>query len=194
LPAWLAAALLLVPLPGITSAAFADESKASAEHMAETVQSTAADIRVHLALETKLAASDAVSAFEIDTDVKDGVAYLEGTVESEARKELATEIASSVEGVRSVRNSLVVIGGGEPGMLEKMQDATRDVALTTRVKARLLASDNTSGLAISVSSDDGVVTLEGEVDSETEKELAATIAANTAGVADVHNEIVLEKS
>lgn len=194
--AWLMAGLFLAPLPAISSTSAADvgadEAGKSTEQIAETVRDTAADVRIHLALETKLAASDTLSAFEIDTDVKDGVAYLKGTVESEARKELAAELARSVEGVRTVRNGLVV-DGGEPGVLEQMQDTARDAALTTRVKARLLASDNTSGLAISVNSEDGVVTLGGAVASEAEKELAEVIAANTGSVAEVRNKIHLEK-
>lgn len=156
--------------------------------MTESAQGTAQDIRMHVALEAKLAQSDELSALAIGTDVKDGVVHLEGKVDSDARKELATELAKSVDGVKSVRNDLQVVGD-EPGLLEKMQQAAGEGALTARVKTRLLASQNTSGLDIDVSTEDDVVTLEGEVGSETERELAELIAANTAGVAQVRNKL-----
>ena len=185
-PTWIIAGmiagLLLAPLPAAV---------AGDKDVAESARDSAADVGMHLELETRLAASDAVSAFEIETDVKDGVAYLDGTVESSAEKELAAEIAESVEGVKSVRNDLDVADEG-PGAVEKMRDAASDVAVTTAVKTRLLASGNTSGLAISVDTADGVVTLGGEVDSTAEKELAAAIAANTAGVSEVRNKIAVD--
>jgi hyperosmotically inducible periplasmic protein len=191
----LAAAALLVPFSAgaYDSDSKKSKSKESAETrseqtMTEKAKDTASDIRMHLALETKFAASDELSALAINTDVKDGVVHLKGDVDTAARKEMATELARSVDGVKSVRNDLMVTGG-EPGMLERMQDTASDAALTTRVKTRLLASRNTSGLAIKVSTDDDVVMLEGEVDTETERELAELIAANTSGVADVRNEL-----
>jgi hyperosmotically inducible periplasmic protein len=191
----LAAAALLVPF---SAGAYDSDSKKSKskeskearseQTMTDKAKDTASDIRMHLALETRFAESDELSALAINTDVTHGVVHLRGEVETEDRKEMATELARSVDGVKSVRNDLTVIGG-EPGMLERMQDTAGDAALTTRVKTRLLASSNTSGLAINVSTDDDVVMLEGEVDSETERELAELIAANTSGVADVRNEL-----
>ena len=178
LATWMVAGLLLAPLPVV----------ASDPAPAEPGVSAASDVRMHLELETRLAASEAVSAFEIGTDVENGVVYLDGTVESGTKKELIAEIAQSIDGVRSVRNGLVV-ADREPGALERMQDTASDVAVTTAVKTRLLANGNTSGLDISVDSSDGVVTLSGAVDSIAEKELAAAIAANTAGVSRVRNKI-----
>lgn len=191
----LAAAALLVPL---TAGAYGSGDKEAATSKAKTedtkpllteeARDTANDIRIHVALETKFAQSDQLSALAISTDVMHGVVHLDGRVDTEAKKELATQLAKSVEGVQGVRNDLKVTGG-EPGMLEKMQDTAADAALTTRVKTRLLASSNTSGLAIDVSTRDDVVVLAGTVGSETERELAELIAANTSGVADVRNEL-----
>lgn len=194
----LAAAALLVPF---SAGAYDSDSKKSKskedkearseQTMTDKAKDTASDIRMHLALETKFAASDELSALAISTDVAHGVVHLKGEVETEARKEMATELARSVDGVKSVRNDLKVTGG-QPSMFDRMQDTAGDAALTAKVKTRLLASSNTSGLAINVSTDDDVVILEGEVDSETERELAELIAANTPGVADVRNELNID--
>ncbi len=194
----LAAAALLAPFSaGAYDAGSKDaRSKESSEvrteqTLTEKARDAASDVRVHVALESRFAQSDELSALAIDTDVKDGVVHLKGEVDSAARKEMATELARSVDGVKSVRNDLKVTGG-QPGMLDRMQDTAGDAALTARVKTRLLASNNTSGLAINVSTDDDVVILEGEVDSETERELAELIAANTPGVADVRNQLKID--
>lgn len=190
----LAAAALLVPMAAgaYDTEAKKDKTKEkemrSEQTMTDQARDTANDIRMHLALETKFAQSDELSALAISTDVTHGVVHLKGDVETDAKKEMATELARSVDGVKSVKNELRVTGG-EPGALERMQATAGDVALSTRVKTRLLASSNTSGLAINVSTDDKVVMLEGEVDSETEKELAELIAANTSGVVDVRNQL-----
>ena len=188
----LAAAALLIPAtaaahPGKDSAKTTGESS-KAETMAESARDTAKDVRTHVVLETKFAQSDELSALAINTDVEHGVVHLKGEVDTEARKEMATELAKSVDGVKSVRNDIKVTGG-EPGALERMQDTAGDATLTAKVKTRLLASSNTSGLAINVSTSDDVVKLEGEVDTETERELAELIAANTSGVANVRNEL-----
>ena len=154
----------------------------------ERASDAGTDIRIHLELEAELAQSDALSALEIGTDVQDGVVHLNGAVDTGARKELAGELAKSIQGVTSVKNELEVVGE-EPGILERIQESASEGALTARVKTRLLASRNTSGLKIDVSTDGDVVTLNGDVNSETERDLAGLIAGNTAGVAEVRNEL-----
>jgi hyperosmotically inducible periplasmic protein len=162
--------------------------KEQASAMMERAGDVASDTRQHLAIEAKLAQSDQLSAFSINTDVEDGVARLEGDVETEAQRELAGELAMSVEGIKRVENQLQV-KGSEPGFMERLQASVSEAALTTRVKTRLLASDNTSGLAISVETEGDVVTLTGEVESDEERELAELIASNTSGVSDVRNRL-----
>lgn len=130
--------------------------------MMDRAGDAAGDLRMHIVLEMKLAASDQLSALAINTDVKDGVAHLKGEVSSDAEREMAAELARTVEGIRSVRNDLQVTGDSPP-VGEKLAQGASDVALTARVKTRLLASENTSGLKINVDTDGDVVTLTGEV-------------------------------
>ncbi|MEX2480875.1 MAG: BON domain-containing protein [Gammaproteobacteria bacterium] len=51
-----------------------------------------------------------------------------------------------------------------------------------------------SGLAINVDTDNGVVSLSGTVDSDDEKELAARIAENTEGAKSVVNQLTVEQA
>lgn len=200
------AAAMLLPLYACaedsttyTARAEKSEDKSVTESVKETTRNTmdragdaASDMRMHLALEAKLAETDQLSALAINTDVKDGVARLEGEVERESQRELATEIAASVDGVTAVNNELRVTGE-QANLGDRISEGLSDAALTAKVKSRLLASENTSGLAIDVDSSDDTVTLSGEVESETERELAVTIAANTAGVKDVRDNLSIDR-
>ena len=62
-----------------------------------------------------------------------------------------------------------------------------DSTITTKVKSELLADKRVSGLAISVDTFEGEVTLTGAVDTLEQKEAATEIAKNVAGVRDVKN-------
>jgi osmotically-inducible protein OsmY len=59
------------------------------------------------------------------------------------------------------------------------------------VKSQLLINTNTTGTAINVDSDEGVVTLSGEVESGEEKDLAIRIASNTEGAKSVTDQLMV---
>jgi hyperosmotically inducible periplasmic protein len=193
----LAAMALLLPLSASAGDRYGSDDKSDksmqeqAREMTEKAGDAASDVRMHLALEAKLAQSDGLSAIAIDTDVNDGIAQLRGDVQTDAQRQLATELAESVEGIKSVRNELVVTGD-DPSVAQRLKHGVTDAALTARVKSRLLLSENTSGLAINVDTNDDVVMLEGEVESEAERELAELIAANTVGVEEVRNNLRID--
>lgn len=190
----IAAAAMLVPLSAAANDHSGDKSmKEQAKTLTERAGDMGSDIRMHVAIETAFARSDELSALSISTDVSDGAVRLKGEVETNAQKELATELAKSVDGVKSVRNDIKVTDG-DPSIAERIGQGASDAALTARVKTRLLASNNTSGLSVRVSTDDEIVTLSGEVESDTERELAELIAANTSGVAKVNNELKVAKN
>jgi osmotically-inducible protein OsmY len=72
------------------------------------------------------------------------------------------------------------------------QKEISDAAITTKVKAKLLADPEINGMNITVSTVSHVVTLTGRVKSDAEKKLAEEIAADTHGVKDVHNQLDIE--
>lgn len=73
----------------------------------------------------------------------------------------------------------------------KVGQAFDDTGTTTSIKSKLLANKNTSGIKISVTTTNGVVTLSGMVKSDSERSLAEQIARETKGVVDVHNELTV---
>ena len=63
---------------------------------------------------TRLAADSTLPASSITVETKDGVVTLSGTVNSEAEKSRAEQIAKGVEGVKSVTNDLTVTPKATP--------------------------------------------------------------------------------
>ncbi len=64
-----------------------------------------------------------------------------------------------------------------------------DASITTVVKTKIFNDKKLSGLAISVSTFQGEVTLTGAVNSQSEKDLAESLARNTDEVKSVNNMI-----
>jgi hyperosmotically inducible periplasmic protein len=79
-----------------------------------------------------------------------------------------------------------------PSAVEKTGNYIEDSALTTKVKAALLAEKNLKSLPISVESTDGVVTLSGKVVSSAQIDQAVDVAKHVEGVKDVHNSLTLK--
>ena len=67
----------------------------------------------------------------------------------------------------------------------RMASAADDAAVTTKVKAALLAEPGLRSMEIHVDTKDGVVTLTGTPDSAANRDRAVVIARNVAGVKDV---------
>jgi hypothetical protein len=89
------------------------------------------------------------------------------------------------QGAQDVRS-----GGAEvAGSLAQNVDDSR---ITTAVKTSLAADPTLSALKINVTTQDGVVTLEGPAPDEKARERAAVLAAAPAGVARVDNRLVVK--
>ncbi len=69
-----------------------------------------------------------------------------------------------------------------------------DGTITTKVKSELLANNITKGLAVSVQTFEGAVTLTGAVDTEDQRRAAEDVARHVKGVKKVNNLIKLKKS
>lgn len=68
---------------------------------------------------------------------------------------------------------------------DKIASATDDAAVTTKVKAALLAEPGLRSMEIHVDTKDGVVTLTGTPDSSAVRDKAVVVARNVTGVKDV---------
>lgn len=68
----------------------------------------------------------------------------------------------------------------------------KDSAITTAVKAKLVADTRTSGLSIEVVTENKIVTLSGVVASQQEKDAAKEIALSVKGVRSVVNNLEVQ--
>jgi osmotically-inducible protein OsmY len=130
-------------------------------------------------------------------DVKDGIVTLRGEAATQARKELTTEYAKDIEGVKDVNNEMTVSMPPIPSMPPISTKTTvgediDDASITAQVKISLLYHRSTSGLNTSVTTKNGVVTLTGKAKSAAEKDLATKYVNDVNGVKSVKNQMIIE--
>jgi osmotically-inducible protein OsmY len=165
-----------------SSAAFAAEEKSGERQ---------SDLWLEAKIVTTYTLNQYLNPFKLDVDVKNGVAYLSGTVDSEVERDLAVQIARGVEGVKKVEDGIKI----EPGSLAEERRESQffrtveDATITSKVKSKLLWNRNTSGLDINVDTENGIVTLKGKVSTEAHENLAVQLAKNTTGVERVKSEL-----
>jgi len=125
-------------------------------------------------------------ARKIDVDTVNGMVTLTGIVETEAEKKRAEEVAKKVEGVRGVKNNLMV---GHRSFGQSLDDKL----LTARIKTKLIAEPGIRSLSIDVDTVNGVVTLTGEVKSKAQRRRVIEIVRTTKGVKRVIDNLRVAK-
>lgn len=76
-------------------------------------------------------------------------------------------------------------------VLRSVKESSQDAATTSKVKTALLLSKHVSAFDIKTSTTRGVVRLTGDVPTDETKRLAAAIAQDTSGVAQVQNDLTV---
>ena len=147
------------------------------------------DATITSEVKSKLAWSRHADALSVNVDTMRGKVKLSGTAESAEAKELAGKLASNTRGVHSVNNQLVV-EAGKPGAAAKAGTDIADGWITTKVKSTFMYSSNVDGSDIAVSTNDGIVTLTGKMDSGAERALAIELAQNVRGVKSVNSKLL----
>ena len=119
----------------------------------------------------------------------DGIVTLQGKATSQAQKDLTTEYAKDVEGVKDVKNEMTIAKTSK-----KTQTVSRkvdDASITALVKMTLLYHRSTSALNTKVTTSNGVVTLSGKASNAAEKDLATKFAKDVNGVKSVKNQMTI---
>lgn len=131
-----------------------------------------------------------VSGTKTEVDVADGVVTLRGEAGSLAQKELTTEYAKGVEGVKDVKNEMTVAKApkSDATLGEKIDDAS----INAQAKWALLSHRSTSALQTKVQTKDGVVTLSGKARNAAEKDLVTKLVSDINGVKKVVNNMRIE--
>ncbi|MCZ9212089.1 molecular chaperone OsmY [Escherichia albertii] len=128
---------------------------------------------------------DNIKSTDISVKTDQKVVTLSGFVESQTQAEEAVKAAKSVAGVVSVSDKLHVRDSKE----SSVKGYAGDTAITSEIKAKLLADDTVPSRHVNVETTDGVVQLSGTVDSQAQSDRAESIAKAVDGVKSVKNDL-----
>lgn len=130
----------------------------------------------------------------VNTEVsaKDGVVTLQGEAASQAEKNLTTEYARDIDGVRNVNNEMTV--SGMPKEKVTLGEKIDDASITAEVKMVLLSHRSTSAVHTKVETNNGVVTLTGKAKNTAEIDLVTKYVKDIDGVRSVKNQMTTEQS
>jgi osmotically-inducible protein OsmY len=126
-----------------------------------------------------------------EVTTKDGIVTLQGEADNQAQKDLTTEYAKDVEGVKDVKNEMTLSKTAKKTS-RTMGDKIDDASVTAQVKTALLFHRSTSAFNTSVTTKNGVVTLTGKARNAAEKDLASKIVDDVKGVRSVKNRMTVE--
>jgi hyperosmotically inducible periplasmic protein len=148
------------------------------------------DVSISAVIKSKLLWSKSTDSNTIDVKTAKGKVVLTGNAMTDEAKEMAGRLASGTQGVVSVTNNILV--NKTPGKSGTARASTYEVGnnisdtwITTKVISMFLYSRNVAGSDINVTTNAGVVTLSGKLDSGVERALAIELAQNIRGVKSV---------
>jgi hyperosmotically inducible protein len=162
------------------------------------------------ALEAQLRDDSQLSNNEINVDVTGKRVRLRGEVDNEAERRHAEDVILKSDPTLNVDNQLAARSerkAAAPSSADEAKAKSKDVAhkagkaaeevadmatdawITSKVKAQLMSTDGVHASGINVDTADGVVTLHGNVRSESERTKAVTIARQTRGAIKVIDQL-----
>lgn len=126
------------------------------------------------------------SSMSINVESYKGTVQLSGFVDSQAEKDAAGKVASGVDGVKKVINSLSI--APKTSMGTKLDDTV----MTSKVKAALMDDAEVKSGQINVETKNGVTQLAGFVTDEAMRVRAGKVAAGVSGIKTLENVLVVK--
>lgn len=167
----------------------AAEHNSKLDNAVNSTKGTANDGVITTKVKAELLQNDAVNSGDISVETENGVVTLSGFVNSQEQIKHAVDAASKVEGVVSVSDKLNVKDNADQSVKEYADDAM----VTAAVKAKFLADDVVPGLSVAVETQDGVVQLTGDVESQAQATQAENVAKGVDGVQSVKNDLTVKQ-
>jgi hyperosmotically inducible protein len=157
----------------------------SAERNLETERlgERVADLEIKTLVSDALSKNGEVGEQRVETEVKNRVVTLSGSVETASQKYTAEQIAWQVPGVQGVKDNLSTTNA-------QATPESADEKLAHRVEFELYSTKAISLKSVQIHAEKGTVTLSGTVTSRAEKLLAERIAQSVSGVRKVINNLV----
>ena len=164
-----------------------EQTKDKAKSTTETAKVAVSDSWITSKTKIALFADERVKGTQVSVDTKSGIVHLRGKVDSGEAKAAAAEVATGIQGTKSVKNDLQVVS---PAARQAVDANDKDIAKA--VEARMAKDVNLKKL--DVRSDGGVVTLTGEVASLMVAAKASEQARMVPGVKSVKNELTVRQA
>jgi hyperosmotically inducible periplasmic protein len=174
------------------------------------------DLWLATKIQAKFVGDRDIKAREVKVGVRDGVVTLNGRVLNESEHQLALTLAKNTSGVKQVVDNLDVevagpppvrtVNGGTPGAVATtgttaspsspppLVAISDDARIGTSIQSKYFMDDRLKGRHISVTTNAGVVTLNGEIADETERAEALLLARTTEGVKRVEDNLTIATS
>jgi osmotically-inducible protein OsmY len=163
--------------------------------IAQALGDAAADAVLTARVETLFLLNEHLNPFNINTTTKDSVVTLTGSVADDIQKDLATDLAQSVDGVKEVVNNITVVGTVVSERPKKTwRERINDKSLAATVRSNLLYNKELKGLKIGVGVEGSTVTLFGVVNTFYEKDRIEQIVMDTRGVDAVVNNLTVHSA
>lgn len=160
---------------------------------------TIEDANITTRVQLQLLWNSETGGLDIDVNTSNGTVTLKGTAGTAEERRIAEQIALNTQGVRGIENKIEIepeaSSSDQPSsLISQSLDQISDGWITTRVVASLRFDNAIKDSDINVSTDDGVVSLTGQVRNAEQKEQAGSKARRIYGVTKVNNELEVEGS
>ncbi len=168
--------------------------------------SESTDAGITTRVQARYYGDDQVRGRRVSVATENGVVTLQGAVGSEAARQRAVSLAREVQGVREVRDELTVQTAqtadrrpagqaaaaerGATGTAGREDEPPTPAWITTKIQAQYFLDPEVKPWNVDVTTaSNGVVTLEGEVDTAADRTEAVRIARETEGVTRVEDRL-----
>ncbi len=192
-----------------TASETADRIKSESVKAGEKLEDVWLSTKIH----AKFVGDRDIKARDVNVSTQDGVVTLKGRVLNESEHQLALTLAKNTDGVKQVVDNLDVevagpppartVNGGTAGAAATSGTSalpasppppiaiSDDARITTGIQSKYFMDDRIKGRRIVVTTNAGVVTLNGEIADDTERAEALLLARTTEGVKRVEDNLTI---
>lgn len=167
----------------------ADSTGAKIDSSMKKVDGYMDDSGITAKVKSALVDAKDIKSNDISVNTSKGVVTLNGFVSSQDQAERAVTLAKGVEGVKSVSDKLHV----KDSTKSSVKGYASDTAITSEVKAKLLADDLVPSRNVKVETQDGWVQLSGTVKTKAQSDRAESVASAIEGVKSVKNDLTVKQ-
>ena len=167
----------------------AEHNRNTENQAANATQDHSNDGVITTKVKAELLQADAIKSGDISVETENGVVTLSGFVASQEQIKHAVDVTGKVEGVLSVNDKLNVKDKDD----QSIQEYADDAMITSAVKAKFLTDDIVPSMSVSVETQEGVVQLTGDVESQAQATQAENVAKGVEGVQSVKNDLIIKQ-